>query len=132
MSHPDMRDVILLYQKQIGLLSSSQRDQLYKFFEEGMSPFVLGCAILRAKEQKQRNKRISFNYIIAIIKDWMEHGLTTEEAFKDYWIDSHSSSSYRGERNAAAKGLPKRFVRSDYKYTKPDPPPKGFFSFLDD
>ena len=43
MSHPDMRDVILLYQKQIGLLSSSQRDQLYKFLRKACLLCVRMC-----------------------------------------------------------------------------------------
>jgi len=136
MEHPDMHDVIQLYQKHIGLLSSSQRDKLYQAYEEGMSPFVIGCAILRAcQEQRRRTlqgqpKRISFNYLWAIIQDWLVHGITDEAAFRAYWQGQQTSRGQNGGENVQTKTKRQVFDR-DYQYQQ-RPVAKGFFAFLDE
>ena len=79
MADPTMEDVFLLYQKKIALLSSAQKEKLWAAHDEGMTPFVIGCAILRAKQEQRRSrlqgkdKRVTFNYVYAIIQDWLKH-----------------------------------------------------------
>ena len=91
MVDPKMEDVFTLYQQKVALLSSAQKEKLCAAHDEGMTPFVIGCAILRATQEQRRsrlegkNKRISFNYIYAIIQDWLNHGITTDEHFYTYW-----------------------------------------------
>ncbi len=130
-----MQDVLKLYQTQLGPLSSSQRDRLYQAREEGMSPFVIGCAILRASQERRLaggTKRITFNYVTAILDDWLTHGITDEKAFRAYYQDRPTAK--RAERGAARghADSPRKFARTDFKYTKPEPAKKGTFSFLDD
>lgn len=139
MSGPDMHDVIQLYQKHIGLLSGGQRDKLYQISDEGMSPFVIGCAILRAKQEQRlkqqqgQPKRISFNYLFSIIQDWLNHGITTEESFRSYWQGQQSYvSQKKGELNGYGKATGRQVFGQDYQYTKREPAAEGFFSFLDD
>ena len=103
MEHPDMHDVIQLYQMQIGLLSSSQRDKLYQAYDQGMSPFVIGCAILRTSQERRRrnmrgqHKRISFNYLWGIIQDWFNHGITDKLLFVLIGRDSSGQELLRME-----------------------------------
>lgn len=131
-----MQDVIQLYQSMFGPLTSGQRDKLYQAYDEGMAPFVMGCAMLRAKqEQRQKTKagrikRISFNYIWAIIEDWLVHGLLDEQRFRCYWDDMQRRSVQGGGRSRGKADLQK--TRADFQYSNPEPPPKGFFSFLDE
>ena len=134
-----MHDVIQLYQSQIGLLSSSQRRKLYQAYDEGMSPFVIGCAIFRAKqEQKRKNhrgqqKRVSFNYLWSIIEDWLVHGITSEQAFRAYWEDDQSKVRLAKDGGKNVKGTRWRQVFGrDYQYKEREPAAKGFFAFLDD
>ncbi len=134
-----MHDVLQLYQKQIGLLSGGQRHKLYQAYDEGMTPFVIGCAILRTKqEQNRRNpkgqaKRISFNYLWGIIQDWMVHGITNEAAFRAYWEANRNKVRLAkdGDYHVAGKKWTKVFDR-DYQYKEREPAAEGFFSFLDD
>lgn len=130
-----MHDVLQLYQKQLGPLSSSQRDRLYQASEEGMSPFVIGCAILRASQEKRLaggKKRITFNYVAAILDDWLVHGIVDEKAFRAYYQDRQAGQAAERRTARGHADSQKKFARTDFKYTKPDPPKKGAFSFLDD
>ncbi|HXK98043.1 MAG TPA: DnaD domain protein [Limnochordia bacterium] len=136
--HPDMHDVIQLYQMRIGLLSASQRDKLYQAYDQGMSPFVIGCAILRTSQERRRknikgqHKRISFNYLWGIIQDWLAKGITDEAAFRAYWqAEQRQRAGQNGGKNAETKIRRQVFGR-DYEYRKREPAAKGFFSFLDD
>ncbi|NLM25494.1 MAG: DnaD domain protein [Firmicutes bacterium] len=139
MEHPDMHDVLQLYQMQIGPLSGAQREKLYQAYDEGMSPFVIGCAILRtSQEQKRRNlqgqpKRISFNYLWGIIQDWLLHGITTESAFRAYWQGQQGNSSHhaKGGKTGAVQSSRQVFGK-DYQYTQRTSAVEGFFSFVDD
>lgn len=134
-----MHDVMQLYQQKIGPISSGQRDKLYQIYDEGMSPFVIGCAILRtSQEQNRRNlqgktKRISFNYLWGIIQDWMVHAINSESAFKAYWEGqgNHSSAHGKGGQYAKAQGGRQVFDQ-DYRYSEREPAAQGFFAFLDD
>lgn len=137
--HPDMHDVLQLYQKQIGPISGAQREKLYQACDEGMSPFVIGCAILRtSQEQRQRNlkgqpKRISFNYLWGIIQDWLLHGITTESAFRAYWEGQQGKlkQNAKGGRTSAVQSSRQVFGK-DYQYSQRTSAAEGFFSFLDD
>lgn len=135
LEHPDMHDVLQLYQRQIGPLSGAQREKLYQVYDEGMAPFVIGCAILRtSQEQRRRNlqgqpRRISFNYLWGIIQDWLVHGITSEPAFRAYWKGQKGKGM--GGRNNAVQSSRQVFDK-DYEYTQRKPASKGFFSFLDD
>ncbi len=138
MEHPDMHDVIQLYQMQIGLLTSSQRDKLYQAYDQGMSPFVIGCAILRTCQERRRkqlrggHKRISFNYLWGIIENWLEIGIIDETAFRAWW---QGQQKYRavenGGKNAQAETKRQVFGR-DYQYEQRELSAEGFFAFLDD
>ena len=37
-------------------LSGAQREELYQAYDEGMSPFVIGCAILRTSQEQKASK----------------------------------------------------------------------------
>lgn len=136
MGHPDMHDVIQLYQYKVAPLSGVQRDKLYQACDEGVSPFVIGCAILKAKQEQKRKKqagrqsRIGFKYIWRILEDWIDHGLTTEEALRDY-LNSQQAQNGQG-RDTYAQSFARKIARKDFTYTMPRPPKKGEFSFLDD
>lgn len=130
-----MQDVFELYQQQVALLSSSQKEKLVLANIEGMEPFVIGCAILRAKQEQRRcreqgrDKRISFNYIHRIIEDWFNHGITSEESFLAYWEAISEDKVTKGvERSAQPKT---KFRREDFTYTIA-PQNRSFFTFLDD
>ncbi|NLJ79499.1 MAG: DnaD domain protein [Firmicutes bacterium] len=133
MTEPDMKDVFRLYQRKMGVLSSAQKEKLYFARDEGMSPFVIGCAILRAKQEQRKSreqgqdKHISFNYIYRIIEDWLGHNITTEESFSDYWADQERNR--RRERSVYGKT---QFRREDFSYSKPSKQDKDFFPFLDE
>lgn len=137
--HPDMHDVIQLYQKQIGLLSGNQRDKLYQAYDEGMSPFVIGCAILRTcQEQRRKNvngqqKRVSFNYLWGIIQDWLIHDITNEKAFCAYWEGQKAKMSVarNGGRHDQAE-VKRQVFGKDYQYTERREAAPGFFTFLDE
>lgn len=132
---PKMEDVFALYERKVAPLSSAQKEKLLAARDEGMSPFVLGCAILRAKQEQRRrrlagkNMHLSFNYIYRIIEDWLIHGITTEERFKAYWSaiteDQHRNG---GER---AYGAPAKISREDFTYTETKQD-LSLFPFLDD
>ncbi len=141
MEQPTMHDVIGLYQQHIGLLSGGNRDKFYELHDEGMSPFVIGCAILRAKQEQRitkqhgQVKRVSFNYIRGILKDWLDHGITSEESFRAYWQDQQRyalKSGTRGEQSGKGQISGRQVFGNDYQYTKREPAAKGYFSFLDD
>ncbi|HHT72354.1 MAG TPA: DnaD domain protein [Firmicutes bacterium] len=133
-----MEDVFRLYQRKVALLSSAQKEKLLAARDEGMSPFVIGCAILRAKQEQRLNllkgkqKHISFNYIYRIIEDWLNHGITTDEAFMAYWqavSEDKQSQGKRGDAHVqAGKG---KFTRADFTYKAPPKPNKELFPFLD-
>lgn len=129
-----MQDVFELYQQQVALLSSGQKEKLVLANVEGMDPFVIGCAILRAKQEQRRSreqlgrdKRISFNYIYRIIEDWLNHGITTEEHFLAYWETTTDDKGTKGE----GRNVKKKSKRSYEAYTIP-PEDRDFFTFLDD
>ena len=140
-----MQDVLQLYQRQLGPLSSQQRDVLYQAADEGMAPFVIGCAILRASQERRLSggtKRISFNYVKAIIDDWLVHGIIDEERYREYHAHrsggtspanaSNTDGDRRRKQGHGSADTPRKFARSDFHYEKPKPLPKGTFSFLDD
>ncbi|HKM16832.1 MAG: DnaD domain protein [Firmicutes bacterium] len=138
MGHPDMHDVIQLYQMRIGLLSASQRDKLYQAYDQGMSPFVIGCAILRTSQEKRRknlrgqHKRISFNYLWGIIQDWFAQGITDEASFRAYWqAQQRKPAVQNGGKHVQARTRRQVFSR-DYEYRQRKPAAEGFFSFMDD
>lgn len=132
---PRMEDVFALYEQKVGPLSSAQKEKLVAAQDEGMSPFVIGCAILRAKQEQRRrrlagrNMHISFNYIYRIIEDWLLHGITTEERFRAYWSalneDKHKNG---GDRPYAAQT---KIRREDFTYIETEQD-LSLFSFLDD
>lgn len=130
-----MEDVFDLYQRKVALLSSAQKEKLLAARDEGMSPFVIGCAILRAKQEQRRSrlrggdKHISFNYIYRIIQDWLNHGITTEERFSAYWAVVNQDR--RGGGAASASETKDKIRREDFTYSKPKYDRK-FFPFLDD
>jgi len=133
-----MHDVIQLYQMRIGLLSASQRDKLYQAYEQGMSPFVIGCAILRTSQEKRRmnlkgqHKRVSFNYLWGIIEKWLAQGITDEVSFRAYWqAEQRRMAGQNGGNNAETNTRRQVFGR-DYQYKQRAPAAKGFFAFMDD
>ena len=81
-----MHDVLQLYQMQIGPLSGAQRDKLYQAYDEGMSPFVIGCArIVRTKRRNLQGQPEEFlqylwNYSRLVIT-WNND----ESALRAYW-----------------------------------------------
>ena len=131
-----MQDVFELYQQQVALLSSAQKEKLVAAYDEGMEPFVIGCAILRAKQEQRRSrergrdKRISFNYIYRIIEDWLNHGITTEDRFFAYWsaLTEDQRTTERGQGYGQTK---EKIRREDFTYTTPQQD-LSFFTFLDD
>lgn len=137
MVEPKMADVFELYQKKVALLSSAQKEKLMAAYDEGMSPFVIGCAILRAKQEQRRSrlkgkdKQISFNYIQRIIQDWLNHGITSEEHFNAYWTAINADRRLEGGGPKSAQTTEK-VRREDFTYQTPKQQDKSFFSFLDD
>lgn len=131
-----MQDVFNLYQRKVALLSSAQREKLAEMHDEGMSPFVMGCAILRAKQEQRlsrargRDKHISFNYIYRIMQDWLNHGITTEERFSVYWEAVNQDGKRQGGTVSGAQAKEK-IKREDFTYTKPQQD-RSLFSFLDE
>lgn|GEM_PF-315219 len=133
-----MEDVFRLYQRKVALLSSAQKEKLLAARDEGMSPFVIGCAILRAKQEqrlsqlKGRPKQITFNYIYRIIEDWLNHGITTDEAFMAYWeaVNADKQSQTRRGDDSVSSGRGK-FTRADFTYKAPPKPNKELFPFVD-
>lgn len=136
MIEPSMHDVYELYQKKVALLSSAQKEKLCVAYDEGMAPFVIGCAILRAKQEQRRSrergkdKHISFNYIYRIIEDWLNHGITTEDRFFAYWSALNDDQKTEGRRGERAQ-TKEKIRREDFTYTQPQQD-RSFFSFLDD
>lgn len=136
MSEPSMLDVFDLYQRKVALLSSAQKEKLLAVRDEGMSPFVMGCAILRAKQQQRRSrargrdKHISFNYIYRIMQDWLNHGITTEERFSVYWAAMSQDEKREGGTVSGAQAKEK-VRREDFTYTKPSQD-RSLFWFLDE
>jgi len=131
-----MQDVFDLYQSKVALLSSAQRERLLSIRDEGMTPFVMGCAILRAKQEQRRSrargrdKHISFNYIYRIMQDWLNHGITTEERFSAYWAAVSQDEKREGGRGSGAQAEEK-IRREDFTYTKPSQD-RSLFTFLDE
>ncbi|NMA61896.1 MAG: DnaD domain protein [Firmicutes bacterium] len=131
-----MQDVFELYQQQVALLSSAQKEKLVAAYDEGMEPFVIGCAILRAKQEQRRSrergrdKRISFNYIYRIIEDWLNHGITTEDRFFAYW-SALNEDQKTTERRQGYGQTKEKIRREDFTYTTPQQD-LSFFTFLDD
>ena len=131
---PKMEDVFALYEQKVAPLSSAQKEKLLAARDEGMTPFVIGCAILRAKQEQRRrrlsgkNMHVSFNYIYRIIEDWLLHGITTDERFRAYWSAiSEDQKKNGGKQPMALKIKSRRRVSSSV--------PRGrtaAFSFLDD
>jgi DNA replication protein DnaD len=135
MVDPKMEDVFTLYQQKVALLSSAQKEKLCVAHDEGMTPFVIGCAILRAVQEQRRsrlqgkNKRISFNYIYRIIEDWLNHGITADEHFYTYWSDIHQDkTSVGGDGRVETK---RKVRREDFTYaeSKQD---RSLFAWLDE
>lgn len=136
MVEPKMEDVFSLYEQKVALLSSAQKEKLYLAHDEGMTPFVIGCAILRAKQEQRRSrlqgkkKHISFNYIYRIVQDWLNHGIITAEHFHAYWsaINEEQGTDGRGKRHAQTK---EKIRREDFTYSKPNQD-LSLFSFMDE
>lgn len=133
-----MEDVFRLYERKVALLSSAQKEKLCVAHDEGMSPFVIGCAIFRAKQEQRlnrlrgKNKHISFNYIYRIIEDWLNHGITTDDAFLEYWKAVNADKQAEGARRDEDVQADKRkFTRKDFTYKAPPKPNKELFPFLD-
>lgn len=135
MVNPKMEDVFTLYQQKVALLSSAQKEKLCAAHDEGMTPFVMGCAILRAVQERRRsrlqgkNKRISFNYIYTIIQDWLNHGITTDEHFYAYWSAIHDDQTSAGrERRVQTK---EKIRREDFTYGESQQD-RSLFTWLDE
>ncbi len=134
MVDPKMEDVYILYQQKVALLSSAQKEKLCAANDEGMTPFVIGCAILRAKQEQRRSrlqgkdKRISFNYIYRIIQDWLNHGINTDEHFYAYWSAINEETSAGREDHVHIKD---KVRREDFTYSEPQQD-RSLFAFLDD
>ncbi len=132
---PTMEDVFSLYQKKIALLSSAQKEKLWAAHDEGMTPFVIGCAILRARQQQRlsllqgREKRISFNYIYAIIQDWLNHGITTDDKFYAYWSALNEDQSSAGREGSVQ--TKEKIRREDFTYTE-SKQDRSLFTWLDE
>ncbi|MCK9526321.1 MAG: DnaD domain protein [Limnochordia bacterium] len=135
MVDPKMEDVFILYQQKVALLSSAQKEKLCAAHDEGMTPFVIGCAILRAVQEQRRsrlqgkNKRISFNYIYRIIEDWLNHGIATDECFYTYWSNIHDEG-VRAGRDGRVEAK-KKFRREDFTYTE-SKQDRSIFTWLDE
>lgn len=134
-----MHDVIQLYQKKFGLLSGSQRDKLYQACDEGMSPYVIGCAILRTCQEQRRlnikgqQKRVSFNYLWGIIEDWLLHGITNEKSFRALWEGQQTKMSLAGNGGRHGKAeVQRQIFDKDYEYAERREAAPGFFTFLDE
>ena len=135
MVDPKMEDVFTLYQQKVALLSSAQKEKLCAAHDEGMTPFVIGCAILRAAQEQRRsrlegkNKRISFNYIYAIIQDWLNHGITNDETFYTYWSAIHEDQNSAGRDGRVQ--TKRKVRREDFTYaeSKQD---RSLFTWLDE
>lgn len=136
MAEPKMEDVFALYEQKVALLSSAQKEKLLTARDEGMTPFVIGCAILKAKQEQRRsrqlgkNKHISFNYIYRIIEDWLHHGITTDERFYAYWSAITEDEQKNGGKEAHVQTKTK-VRREDFTYGtyKQD---RSLFTFLDE
>lgn len=136
MVEPNMQDVFRLYQRKVALLSSAQKEKLCAANDEGMSPFVIGCAILRAKQEQRRSKEkgrakhISFNYIYRIIEDWLNHGITTNASFYAYWgaLNEDQSEDKRRQEHVVDS---KKVGGEDYFYGSPPQQDRSRFPFLD-
>lgn len=135
MVDPKMDDVFTLYQQKVALLTSAQKQKLCEAHDEGMTPFVIGCAILKALQEQRRsrmqgkNKRVSFNYIHTIIQDWLNHGITTDEHFYAYWSAVNEDQTSAGRE---VRGQTKEKIRTeDFTYKKPQQD-RSRFPFLDD
>ena len=134
MVDPKMEDVFTLYQQKVALLSSAQKEKLCAAHDEGMTPFVIGCAILRAAQEQRRSrlqgkeKRISFNYIHTIIQDWLNHGITTDEHFYAYW--SAIQEDQIGAGRESRVNTKEKVRREDFTYKKPQQD-RSRFPFLD-
>ena len=136
MVEPKMEDVFALYEQKVALLSSAQKEKLCAANDEGMTPFVIGCAILRAKQEQRRsrmqskNKQLSFNYIYRIIEDWLNHGITTDEHFYAYWSAlTEDQNKAGGERRHVQ--TKEKIRREDFTYSKSEQD-RSLFWFLDD
>lgn len=130
-----MDDVFFLYEQKVAPLSSADKEKLLAARDEGMSPFVIGCAILRAKQEQRRSrlkgkeKHISFNYIYRIIEDWLNHGITTEERFRAYWPAlTEDQDKNGGDKGYGAQA---KIRKEDFTYT-PTKQDRSLFSFLDE
>lgn len=135
MAEPKMEDVFSLYEQKVALLSSAQKEKLCVANDEGMTPFVIGCAILRAKQEQRRsrmqgkNKQISFNYIYRIIEDWLNHGISTDEHFYAYWSAlNEDQRKHGGEQHGQTK---QKIRREDFTYTTPQQD-RSLFTFMDE
>lgn len=135
MAEPRMDDVFTLYQQKVALLSSAQKEKLCAAHDEGMTPFVIGCAVLRAAQERRRcrlqgkDKRISFNYVYRIIQDWLNHGITTDEHFYAYWSAINEEREVgRDQGRVQAK---EKVRREDYTYKKMEQD-RSLFTWLDD
>lgn len=133
-----MEDVFRLYQRKVALLSSAQKEKLLAAHDEGMSPFVIGCAILRAKQEQRlsrlrgKPKQITFNYIYGIIRDWLNHGITTDEEFMAWWQARNEDKQSRGRRGDEHVQVGQgKFSRKDFTYQAPPKPNKELFPFVD-
>lgn len=131
--NPQMSDVLALYQVKIGPLSSTQRDELLKANKEGVTPFVLGCAILVACEEQRRVrnlgrlKRIGFNYVLGIVRDWKGQGILTERTWKEYYEKQYVKGQIQG---ANAKGI--QDFGAEYPYSEPSAPKKTSFIYFEE
>lgn len=132
---PKMEDVFALYEQKVAPLSSAQKEKLLAARDEGMTPFVIGCAILRAKQEQRRrrlsgkNMHVSFNYIYSIIEDWLLHGITTDERFRAYW--SAISEDQKKNGGEAAHGTQDKIQKKGFVFG-PTWQDRSLFSFLDD
>jgi len=135
MVDPKMEDVFTLYQQKVALLSSAQKEKLCAAHDEGMTPFVMGCAILRAAQEQRRSrlqgkdKRISFNYIHAIIQDWLNHGITTDERFYAYWSAIHDDQTSAGREGRVQ--TKEKIRREDFTYGESHQD-RSLFTWLDE
>lgn len=131
-----MRDVFNLYQRKVALLSSAQKEKLQFINDEGMSPFVMGCAILRAKQIQRRSreggqdKQLSFNYIHQIMRNWLNRGIASEADFLKYWSSAGQEQKPKG-RGMQIGRTEEKIRREDFTYQKPRQD-KSLFSFLDE
>lgn len=72
--------IISAWHHHIGMLGSkTQMDKLYEFVKDGMEPGAVVQAITVYAKKLQEDSRTSFSYLEAVLKNWYNTGVRTEQ-----------------------------------------------------